>query len=202
MGARLGWSALEVCPGRSTRPRPRCVDLLHVDGAALSVVTDHCAQGTYGSSSELSRRLDELQFTFGEGPCMDSVRLARPVLCSDLDSPLETRWPVFTGAVLGEGVRAVFALPVAIATSCVAALDLFRSTPGPLSDDALTGGLLREREVSRAFVTLRASRRAGTGGGSVEPAQHVGDAGTRHSGAVEPALREVATGGGEVVQHL
>ncbi|MCW2715966.1 MAG: hypothetical protein JWN88_3013 [Frankiales bacterium] len=119
-----------------------CVELLDVDGAALSIVGNPSAQGTYGASSDLSRRLDEFQFTLGEGPCMDSVRLARPVLIPDLDSPLENRWPVFAAAVLGEGVRAVFAIPVAIATSYVGALDLFRRAPGPLSDEGLTGGLL------------------------------------------------------------
>jgi hypothetical protein len=118
-----------------------CVELLEVDGAAVSLMHDGTTLGTFGSSGELSRRLDELQFTYGEGPCLDAVSSGRPVLVSDLREPAEQRWPVFGRAVLDSGVRAVFALPVAIAQSAVGALDLFSSRPGPLSSGGLDGGL-------------------------------------------------------------
>lgn len=54
----------------------------------------------------------------------------------------EQRWPLFTDAVLGDGIQAAFALPVTITSVCVGALDLFRRTPGPLSDDELASGRL------------------------------------------------------------
>ncbi len=100
--------------------------------------------GTFGSSSELSCRLDEFQFTFGEGPCLDSVRVARPVLVADLDDPAERRWPAWSGALIGVGVgvRAVYALPVASTAGFLGALDLFCHTPGALSNRRLTGGLI------------------------------------------------------------
>ncbi len=119
-----------------------CVDLLGVDGAAISLVHESSSQGTFGSSGALARRLDEWQFTFGEGPCMDAVRGGAPVLAADLASPGEQRWPAFTDAVLGAGVRGVFAMPVAIASSWIGALDLFTHDGGPLDARALTGGLL------------------------------------------------------------
>jgi hypothetical protein len=92
-------------------------------------------------SGPLSRRLDELQFTFGEGPCLDAVASGRPVLAYDMSDRGEWRWPAFTQAVSDSGVQAVFALPVSIARKPVGALDLFRSQPGPLSDLGLDGGL-------------------------------------------------------------
>lgn len=55
-----------------------CVDLLEVDGAAVSLVNDGVTRGTFGSSSELSRRLDDFQFTFGEGPCLDLTAAPDP----------------------------------------------------------------------------------------------------------------------------
>ncbi len=61
-----------------------CVDLLEVDGAALSFIHAGGAQGTVGSSGEVSRRIDELQFTLAEGPCLDSVRQASAVLVPDI----------------------------------------------------------------------------------------------------------------------
>src|SRR5882724_5703200 len=70
-----------------------CVDLLQVEGAAISLMHDGSTFGTFGSSSELSRRLDEFQFTFGEGPCLDAVRHGRPILVANLQDPAEQRWP-------------------------------------------------------------------------------------------------------------
>jgi hypothetical protein len=119
-----------------------CVDLLEVDGASISLTHQGSTRGTFGSSGELSRRLDELQFTFGEGPCLDAVHQGGPVLVSDLDDVSEQRWPAFRGALLDAGVKAVFALPVRVATDRVGALDLFRRERGSLSDEALSGGLL------------------------------------------------------------
>lgn len=143
-------------PGRDTADRicHACVDLLEVDGAAISLVHVGSAQGTFGSSSPLSRRLDEFQFTFGEGPCLDSVRQAAPVQVADLGDPAERRWPAYAGAVLGEGVRAVYALPVAISRTFVGALDLFRSAPGQLAGADLTGGLLAAELAALPLLDL------------------------------------------------
>ena len=131
-----------------------CVNLLGVDGAAISMVFDGASRGTYGSSSAASRRLDEYQFTFGQGPCLDATAAGAVVHAPDLDAASEQRWPLFTDAVLRDGVQAVFALPVRITSSCVGALDLFRSTPGPLDGDQLAGGLLAAELAALPLLTL------------------------------------------------
>jgi hypothetical protein len=140
------WDGLEAVlpgPGGAVGSADRlccaCVDLLGVDGAAISYIQDGSSRGTFGSSGELSRHLDELQFTFGEGPCLDAVSQRGPVLVEDLGDPSEQRWPAFSAAVLEAGVRAVFALPVTVATSTVGALDLFRNTIGVFDDDVWRG---------------------------------------------------------------
>jgi GAF domain len=116
-----------------------CVELLEVDGAAISVVLDGVTEGTFGSSNELSRRIDELQYTFGEGPCLDAVRLGQPILVDDLGRTADHRWPAFSAGALNSRVGAVFALPVKLATSTLGALDLFRTSIGPLSKLSLSG---------------------------------------------------------------
>jgi hypothetical protein len=131
-----------------------CVELLEVDGAAISVTHQGSSQGTFGSSGELSRRLDEFQFTFGEGPCIDSVRTGLPVLVPDLGDPRERRWPAYAGAVLEVGVRAVYALPTAFSSSPIGALDLYRRTPGPLSADALVGGLVAAELAALPLIEM------------------------------------------------
>ncbi|HUR73861.1 MAG TPA: ANTAR domain-containing protein [Sporichthya sp.] len=131
-----------------------CVDLLQVDGAAISLVRAGATQGTFGSSNALSRRLDEYQFTFGEGPCLDSVRQAHTIQVPDLADPSEARWPAYAGAALEEGVHAVYAVPVAINSTYVGALDLFRSGPGALAGSELTGALLAAELAALPLLDL------------------------------------------------
>jgi hypothetical protein len=119
-----------------------CVDLLEIDGASISLMYDGTTRGTFGSSGEMSRKLDELQFTYGEGPCLDAVRDGVPTLVADFNDVAEGRWPAFSDALLKSGVCAVFSLPIAVAHDHVGALDLFRRTSGPMSPENLAGGLL------------------------------------------------------------
>jgi hypothetical protein len=134
-----------------------CVEMLEVDGASVSVVHEGATRGTFGSSGELSRRIDEFQFTFGEGPCLDAVRHGSPVLVADLDAATEQRWPAFREAVVNEGVNAVFALPVAVTTSYVGALDLFRQSRGQLAEEQISGGLHAARLAALPLMDLMAA---------------------------------------------
>ena len=61
-----------------------CVALFDVDAAAISLVFDGATNGTLGCSDEQARAYDEVQFTVGEGPCLESVALGAPVLVTDL----------------------------------------------------------------------------------------------------------------------
>jgi hypothetical protein len=139
-----------------------CVSLLHVDGASISLVDGGASQGTLGSSDELSKQLDELQFTFGMGPCVDAVRLGNPVLVEDLGAARETRWPAYIDAAVELGVCAVYALPIVLANSCVGALELYRHAAGPLLGDGLTGGLYAAELAALPVLDM-----LGTGSGDV-----------------------------------
>lgn len=134
-----------------------CVDLLDIDGAAISLMYEGASRGTFGSSGELGRQLDEFQFTFGEGPCLDAVATDRPVHVNDLQD--DDRWPAFAGAALQAGVRAVFAWPVTIAAVPVGAIDLFRRRPGPL--DPLTAAAARRAAQLAALPLLDLMQAAG-----------------------------------------
>ncbi len=149
-----------------------CVELLDVDGASISLIAEGKTQGTFGSSGRLSRMLDELQFTYGEGPCQDAVAQRRPIFAEDLDRPEEDRWPALTEAMLGHGIRAVYALPVAVASTPIGALDLFRRSSGPLDEAAMTGGLWAAGLAALPLLDLMTSdlnwEHAASGGGGWE----------------------------------
>lgn len=115
--------------------------LLGIDAAAISLVVDGANTGTLGASGALARSCDQLQFTVGEGPCLDSVTHHSPVFVVDLADPDETRWPVYGPAMVDMRIRGVFAMPVLIAGEYVGALDLFRAEPGGLPPEQLTGAI-------------------------------------------------------------
>ena len=133
-----------------------CVDLLTVDAAAISLVFDGANTGTLGASGEQARVYDELQFTLGEGPCLESVSVRNPVLVGDLSYVGEARWPAYGTAMLAHGVHGVFALPVVVAGEYLGALDLFRRRPGPLDDDDLAGALVAAELAELPLLDLLA----------------------------------------------
>jgi hypothetical protein len=118
-----------------------CVTLLAVDAAAISLVFDGANAATLGSSGPLARIYDELQFTLGEGPCLDSVAHRAPVLVVDLANSNDARWPAYGPAMLAHQIRGVFAMPVLVAGEYVGALDLFCAEPGRLRTEQLAGAV-------------------------------------------------------------
>jgi GAF domain-containing protein len=120
-----------------------CVMLFdNVDAAAISLVFDGANSGTLGSSGAPARVYDELQFTLGEGPCLESVARRAPVLVADLTTPDDARWPIYGPALLDLQVRGVFAMPVVLAGEHVGALDLFRAKPGRLEGENFAGAVV------------------------------------------------------------
>lgn len=118
-----------------------CVSLLDVDAAAISLVFDGASSGTLGASGKSARRYDELQFVFGEGPCLDAVNQRIPILVVDLADTAETRWSAYGPAMLANEIRCVYAIPVVLAGEFVGALDLFRTQPGRLPGEQLVGAV-------------------------------------------------------------
>jgi hypothetical protein len=112
---------------------------LDIDGAAISLHTAGNLRETLYASDATSDLLEELQFTLGEGACMDAARTGHPVLVPDMNEIVEsTRWPVYAEAVVERaGVGAIFALPLQWATINLGVLDLYRKAAGSLSNSQL-----------------------------------------------------------------
>ena len=133
-----------------------CVRLLGVDGASVSLVHDGSSRGTFGSTGPLSRELDELQFTYGEGPCLDAVSRGGLVHSPDLADPAEQRWPVLRSGLLERGIAAVFAVPVTLSAARIGALTLFRHAHGPLGDAEAAGAAQAARLANLPLLDLMA----------------------------------------------
>jgi hypothetical protein len=114
-----------------------CVRSLSVSGVGMALMTDEGPAGIITATDGPALELEELQFTLGEGPCVDASTTGRPVLQPDLARTAPLRWPAFAGGALDAGVRAVFAFPLRVGAIRVGVLDLYRDRVGTLSRDEL-----------------------------------------------------------------
>lgn len=103
-----------------------------VDGAALTLRGGARAEEMAGASDEWAARLEEIQYTVGEGPGVAAFTGATAVLVADLSAD-GVRWPGFSAAVAAEGLAAMFAFPLQVGGIRLGTLDLYRRHPGGLT---------------------------------------------------------------------
>jgi len=114
---------------------------LPASGVAISLMTQDGLWVTAAASDAASKAMEELQFTLGEGPCLDAFTAGRPVLVADLAEDGIGRWPVYCSNAQGRGVHSVLAMPMQIGAARLGIMDVFREQAGPLSAAALAQAL-------------------------------------------------------------
>jgi hypothetical protein len=122
---------------------------LPASGVGISIMSDAGDLITAAASSKASARLEELQFTMGEGPCLAAYASRSPVLVPNLSEAATSTWLGYGPAAHDHGVRAVFAFPLQVGGARLGALDVYRAQPGGLSAWALS------RALTYAEVALR-----------------------------------------------
>jgi hypothetical protein len=123
---------------------------LVVDGAGITLMAGSSA-GCICATDEWVGRLEDLQYTLGEGPCQDAHRTGRSVHEPRLVEA-ERRWPAFAGPAIDEGALAVFALPLRAGSVGVGVLTLYHGTPGDLSDDQVADGAVVADLLTRSIL--------------------------------------------------
>lgn len=132
-----------------------CVDVLDVSGAGITLITDgdHC--GSLGASDRVIGLVEELQFTLGEGPCVDAFRLQQPVLEPNLAALSSDRWPAFAGPAAEAGVGAVFGFPLRSGASCLGALDVYLHQAGDLRPAQLADAEIMADVITQTVLALQ-----------------------------------------------
>ncbi|MFE7893278.1 GAF and ANTAR domain-containing protein [Streptomyces sp. NPDC057412] len=134
-----------------------CATLLpEMSGLSVSVLGNGTSTGVVlCASDEVSSRLADIQYTLGEGPSLEAVRLRAPVSATDLGSPPDTRrWPLFSVQASRAGAAAAFSLPLAGAGAALGTLDLYRDVPGSLPVERVRTALLVADAVTLTVVAL------------------------------------------------
>ena len=131
-----------------------------VTGAGIMLFSGEAPVGSACTASQVSAVIEELQFTLGEGPCVDAYQLDRPILEPDLAAPAEPRWLAFTGPALEAGVRAIFGFPVGIGAVRLGALNLYVDSPGPLTDDQHADALIFADVAAEYLLAIQSAEPA------------------------------------------
>jgi GAF domain-containing protein len=142
-----------------------CVATLGVSGAGIAMVTPGGNRGVVCSTNGVSAKIEDLQFTLGEGPCVDAVTSGRPVIINDLQEPGDVsveRWPGFMEGARSAGVRAVLAFPLRIGAISVGALDLYVDRPAEMPVRAVAAALMAADAAALALLHLDSGADAGT----------------------------------------
>ncbi len=147
----------------------RCVEVLDVAAASLTLATPEGDLRVVASSSEEMRLVEVFELQSQEGPCPDCYRTGEPAMSQNLATQ-GTHWPRFGPVALEAGFRSVHALPMRLRGLTIGVLNLFRAEEGALDEadvaaaqalaDVATIAILQHRAATQAHVVVDQLNRA------------------------------------------
>jgi hypothetical protein len=147
-GARLWAMVAEHAAGRGSPAgvADACavaVAVAHVSGAGVTMMTRTDSGRVVCVTDDVSARVEELQLTFGEGPCRDAHASGGPVLSADLRATeAMRRWPTFAPAATAVGAAAIYAFPLQMGAVRLGVMDLYHKEPRALGSEELGDALM------------------------------------------------------------
>jgi hypothetical protein len=148
------WSAAGLC---AVAPQ-----VTGASGAGIMLMSGDIPSASLGTTNEVSQLIEELQYTLGEGPCVDAHVQDRVVSEPDLADPVTPRWVAFTPPVLRAGARALFGFPLRIGTVRLGALNLYRDQPGSLTGEQYADALTLAGLAAQSVLAAQAGAPSGT----------------------------------------
>lgn len=135
----------------------RTVALVDADAGGIMLSNRHGGLEVLAASSHATRLVELFELQNEEGPCLDAFRTGRPVTPTGPAEMLAS-WPSFTPRLAAAGFASAQAIPMRLRSEVIGALNLFRSSPGALSDsdlklvralaDVATVGILQQRVIT------------------------------------------------------
>ncbi len=113
----------------------RIVDVLPITAAGVTLISADTDPHFIAASDDSALRYEQLQTELGEGPCIAAYESGEAVAVPNLCD--ETRFPRFAPRALEEGLSAVFTFPLRDGERRLGALDLYRTTAGPLNTETM-----------------------------------------------------------------
>ncbi len=132
---------------------------------------------TVAASDEVARRIDELERTVGEGPCLDAIDDDEPDqhICSDLTEG--SKWPELARMIMAEtDVRGMAGFRLRQGGQRVGALNVFSDSTGALTDHSLDQAIMLTAFASVALAALERGEEATTLRRGLESNREIGKA--------------------------
>lgn len=150
------------------------VRLTGTDGAAVALLSKSAAvRELVYATDPLAQQLDELQFTIGEGPCIDAYTSGLPQLVDDLDGPVpRSKWPIFVSDATALGAASVFAYPIASGPTAFGVLELYRLSTGRLGSAEQAAAQTCALAVGRTLLERYAADQDQRVAGGERPSRH------------------------------
>ncbi|BCW71513.1 GAF and ANTAR domain-containing protein [Arthrobacter sp. NicSoilB8] len=114
---------------------------------AITVERDG-SPATVASSGPEAQRLDEIQYSLHDGPCLTALRTTQTILVTDVGT--DPRWEVYARDMSEENVRSVLAVPIPTDTGSAAALNCYSSESGVFEP----GTVERVQEYAASISTI------------------------------------------------
>jgi GAF domain-containing protein len=119
--------------------------------ASISLVTGRKKVNSEVASGDLPRRVDALQNSTGQGPCLDAAyQEQRFVHVPDLGR--EDRWPAFSQAAMELGARSMLSFQLFVEGDRLGALNLYGGGPNVFNSESEQIGLLVAAHAAVAFA--------------------------------------------------
>ena len=135
-----------------------CVRAVYgADGAGVTWVVAR-KPTTVTAAGDFVRRIDEIQYALDEGPCLQAYATQQMVLVEDLER--EERWPRFTPAALGNGLRGLVAAPLSVHGAQLGALNIYALQSGVFDDSAVRTAELFAEQAAIVLANAEAFTRA------------------------------------------
>jgi GAF domain-containing protein len=142
--ARLIYSAPDLPTTLNTTVQAARLALPAIDHVGISITYRDGRVETVAATDQLVWDLDQLQYEFHEGPCLDAIQMSGIVEVNNLLAH-QSRWPRFVPPAVAMGLRAQMGLPLYVDDKTLGGLNLY-STESDRIDPRL-------REAAELFAT-------------------------------------------------
>ena len=141
----------ELLPVRLARA---CVYVLPVTGAGLSLLTEDF-RVPLGANDDVAEAAERLQFTQGEGPCLDAAHGGRTLI--SMGEELLQRWPAFGEQLAAQTpFETIISVPLPLSPDVRCALDLYLTAADPVEGVSLAAITIVSDQIVQALTMSQA----------------------------------------------
>lgn len=128
-------------------------------GITLQRSRDH--RFTVASSDSEALQMDEIQYAFGDGPCLHAIRIEDEVHVAN--AAADARWPEYMEHIRDRGIRSMYSVPLRLGGQAKAAMNFYAKDSDVFDEEFRRVARTYAAEASHALLlAVRVSQHAAT----------------------------------------